>query len=428
MSSSPSAVAPPYKPRPEQLCNMPRLIEMMERRNLDGIFSYYATNVCYLSGYATASSAVMDELNSYCLVVLSREQPDHPILVFPDFEINFLNHQPTWIKDIRPYRSLMAPIDKPDLQAIDLFLSDELMGKPWIQEMRGKYENSMVAGSVQALKDLGLENGRVGFDNLSFAPEITRHLPGIEVADGYRGLKWVRMVKSDNEIEVLKEAQRLNQRAIELTVGQSGRGMTWFELNDTYFRNVLDLGGFVLEKGSMVLFNPKGSDPTLQISTGLEQDYTLEEGMHVMFDCHGKWNRYNWDGGKTWVVDGEPEGAGARIAQATADGMAELMNRARPGEKLSDLARAARRTIEKTDRAMSEAAYIFFHGVGLENSDREWGTDADWTMENGMVVSIHVAAPGDPRSRHYIEEVGVVTDHGLDRFFSWDMSPLTNGR
>jgi hypothetical protein len=49
-------------------------------------------------------------------------------------------------------------------------------------------------------------------------------------------------------------------------------------------------------------------------------------------------------------------------------------------------------------------------------------------MEKGMVVSIHVAAPGDPRSRHYIEEVGVVTDHGLDRFFSWDMSPLTNGR
>lgn len=427
MSSQRLAV-PPYKPRPEQLCNLPRLLEMMERRNLDGIFSYYAPNVCYLSGYATASSAVMDEMNSYCVVVISRAQPDHPILVFPDFEVNFFDHNPTWIRDIRPYRSLMAPVDKPDVQAIDLFLSEELMAKPWVQQIRGKYERSMIAGAVQAVKDLGLEKKRIGFDNLSFAPEITKHLPEIEVADGYRGLKWTRMVKSENELGVLREAQTLNQRAIELTVAQGGRGMTWFELNDAYFKNVLDLGGFVLEKGSMVLFNPKGSDPTLKISTGLEQDYVLEEGMHVMFDCHGKWNRYNWDGGKTWIVDGEPQGAGAQAARATSDAMAELMDVSRPGEKLSDLARAARQAMAKTSRDLSEAAYIFFHGVGLENSEREWGGDLDWAMEKGMVVSIHVAAPGDPKTRHYIEEVGLITDHGMDRFFTWDVStPLTNG-
>jgi Xaa-Pro dipeptidase len=422
------ASKPPYKQRPAQLCNLPRLLEMMERRNLDGLFSYYATNVCYLSGYATASSAVLDEMSSYCAVVISRAQPDHPILIFPDFEVNFFNYQPTWIKDIRPYRSLMAPIDKPDTQAIDLFLSEELMAKPWVQEIRGKYERSLVAGGVRALKDLGLEKGRVGFDNLSFAPEITRHLPELDVADGYRGLKWVRMVKSDSELDVLREASALNQRAIELTVGDGGRDMTWFELNNAYYGHVLDLGGFVLEKGSMILFNPKGSDPTLQISTGLEQDYALQEGMHVMFDCHGKWNRYNWDGGKTWIVDGEPVGVGAKAAQSTAAAMGELMDAARPGEKLSDLSRVARQVIAKTSRHLSEAAYIFFHGVGLENSDREWGGEADWTMEKGMVVSVHVAQPGEPTIRHYIEEVGVVTDHGIDRFFTWDMAaPLTNG-
>lgn len=421
------ASAPPYKQRPAQLCNLPRLLEMMERRQLDGIFSYYATNVCYLSSYATASSAVLDEMSSYCAVVISRSEPDHPILIFPDFEINFFNYQPTWIKDIRPYRSLMAPIDKPDTQAIDLFLSAELMAKPWVQELRGKYEPSLVAGGVQALKDLGLEKGRVGFDNLSFAPEITKHLPEVVVADGYRGLKWVRMVKSDSELAVLREASALNQRAIELTVGEAGRGMTWFELNNAYYRHVLDLGGFVLEKGSMILFNPKGSDPTLQISTGLEQDYALEAGMHVMFDCHGKWNRYNWDGGKTWIVDGESSGAGARAAQSTAAAMAELMCAARPGQKLSDLARVGRQTIAKTSPELSEAAYIFFHGVGLENSDREWGGEADWTMDKGMVVSVHVAQPGLPTTRHYIEEVGVVTDDGIERFFTWDMAePLTN--
>ncbi|QEC46974.1 aminopeptidase P family protein [Baekduia soli] len=425
MSSNPF-VAPPYEPRPAQLCNLPRLLDMMEQRGMDAIFSYYAPNVTYLSNYATASSAVLDELNSYCVVILSRTQPDHPILIFPDFEINYFNYQPTWIKDLRPYRSLMALADRPDT-SIDIFLSEELKTKDWVLELRDKYAPNLITAAVDALKDLGLANARIGFDNLSYAPEVTKRLPGIEVVDGYRGLKWVRMIKSDSEIALMRKSQRLNQEAITRTVAAGGAGMTWFELNDAYFRNVIDLGGFVFDRGSMVLFNPKGTDPTLQISTGLETDYTLEQGTHVMFDCHGRWNRYCWDGGKTWIVDGEPQGRGKAVAEATAMAMLELMDVCRPGMKLSDLSRAARKVMAKTDREMSEKAYIFFHGVGLENSDREWGGELDWTMEKNMVISAHVASPGGPNIRHYIEEVGVVTDHGIDRFFTWDATePLVN--
>jgi len=48
-------------------------------------------------------------------------------------------------------------------------------------------------------------------------------------------------------------------------------------------------------------------------------------------------------------------------------------------------------------------------------------------MEKNMVISAHVASPGGPKVRHYIEEVGVVTDHGVDRFFTWDATePLVN--
>jgi Xaa-Pro aminopeptidase len=285
----------------------------------------------------------------------------------------------------------------------------------------------MVVAAVQALKDLGLENATIGFDNLMFAPEITKHLPGIEVVDGYRGLKWTRMIKTDEEIALMRNSQRLNQEAITRTVADGGAGMTWFELNDAYFRNVIDLGGFVFDRGSMVLFNPKGNDPTLQISTGLEQDYDLEAGTHVMFDCHGKWNRYCWDGGKTWIVDGEPEGRGKETAEATAAGMMELMDVCRPGMKISELAASARAVMAKTSREAAEKAYVFFHGVGLENSDREWGGDLDWALHKNMVISVHVASPGTPTVRHYIEEVGVVTDHGIDRFFTWDAAePLTN--
>ena len=56
--------------------------------------------------------------------------------------------------------------------------------------------------------------------------------------------------------------------------------------------------------------------PTIMLSTGFE-DSEVEPGTHVMFDCHGTIDLYCWDGGKTWVVDGEPEGDAKRWAKAT---------------------------------------------------------------------------------------------------------------
>jgi len=41
------------------------------------------------------------------------------------------------------------------------------------------------------------------------------------------------------------------------------------------------------------------------------------------------------------------------------------------------------------------------------------------------VVAAHVVYPGDDRNRAYLEEIGVVTRNGLERFFTWDFAPLT---
>ena len=78
--------------------------------------------------------------------------------------------------------------------------------------------------------------------------------------------------------------------------------------------------------------------------------------------------------------------------------------------------------------AAGDSAVVYFHGVGLDNSEFEWGTPADWTMERGMVVAAHILYPGDARHRSYIEEIGVVGPHGMERFFSWSVhEPLAGG-
>ena len=66
------------------------------------------------------------------------------------------------------------------------------------------------------------------------------------------------------------------------------------------------------------------------LQTGLEDD-EVAPGTHVMFDCHGTLDLYCWDGGKTWVVEGEPEGGAKQFAKATVAVAEALLDAMRPG-------------------------------------------------------------------------------------------------
>jgi Xaa-Pro dipeptidase len=418
---SPAAAQFGQKPRPARLCNLERLLDAMEARGLDGLLSYYSRNVMYLSGYASGSTAIYGEANGVAAFVISRHEPDHPIAIMPEFEIGYFLRQPTWVRDIRLYRTLILPFDIPtEPSAVDRFIPQDAHDVPWVQRARESYAESLTRACVQALQDVGLDRGRVAFDNLSFAPFVASELPHVQIADGYGLLKFVRMVKTDAELSLLREAHQLNQTAIERVANAWVPGMSWNDLSTSYYLEALRLGGFIFDRGSMLFFNPRGSETTVRFSTGLEEDFPLEPGMHIMFDCHGRLNNYNWDGGKTWIIDDEPRGLEKKIVQACGDAMGEALNAARPGIKLSQLQAQARRVFERHGVPASDSALIYFHGVGLDNSELEWGTPADWAMENGIVVAAHFLYPGDAKHRYFVEEIGVVKPNGIERFFTWD--------
>ena len=418
-----------YKPRPSRLCNLERLFETMKERGLDGLLSYYTRNCLYLTGYASGATSVYGEANGFTAFVISRHEPEHPICIIPDTEMSYFLHQPTWIQDIRPYRSMVFPLDLPwEPEMIDRFIPKDAHDIPWVRKARANCAEDIAHACVQAIQDLGLDKGRVGFDNLSFAPMVASHLPNVQVEDAYGMMKFVRMIKTEAELSLLQEASHLNQTAIMRTVNSWAPGMTWHDLNMGYYIEAIRLGGFVLDRGSLVQANPRGSDvPALQLSTGLEENFTLEPGTHIMFDCHGRYNNYNWDGGKVWVVGGEASAFGTRIARACGDAMEEILNAARPGVKISQLQGLGRRVLERHNIPDSDSSLIYFHGVGLDNSEQEWGAPADWAMENGIVLSVHIYYHGDERHRYFIEELGVVKPEGIERFFTWDMKePLLN--
>jgi Xaa-Pro aminopeptidase len=401
---------------PERFCNLERLLAAMAARGLDGIVLSTPLNVFYLCGFNGIAHKA-DEPRPYA-AVLSRYAPDHPIVVLADYYLATFLSQPSWVRDIRPFRAVMMPLDRaPQRQDIDRFIPRAAAEVDWVRNARSRYAFDMSSALRGALAELRLERANIGFDDLALA----RHL-NVEGVDAYDTMMYSRAVKTPTEIELLRRATALNREAIERTVKSWDQGMRWRELNRAYHAAVVELGGFVRDPGAMVWGHPRGSEAALTLQTGLE-DFEVERGQHVMFDCHGTLDLYCWDGGKTWVVGGEPRGEGKRNLRATAQVAEALVGEMKPGARPSTLQGRGRELYRKAGVADPDAAIVFFHGLGLSHMDVEQGT-ADWRFEAGMVVPLHMVYPGGESSRAWLEEVVLVTERGSEPFFGWGYEPL----
>ena len=407
------------KPLPERFCNLERLLAAMTAQKLDGIVVSTPLNVFYLSGFNGIAHKA-DEPRPYA-VLLSRHAPDHPILVLADYYLATILSQPTWVRDIRPFRAVMMPIDRaPRREDLERFIPQQAQQLAWVRGARERYAFDMKSALSGALGELGLARGRVGFDDLALGQRLG--LEPATLADAYDALMFARAVKTPTEIELLRRATALNRAAIERTVKTWDQGMRWRELNRAYHAAALDLGGFVRDPGAMVWGHPRGAETALTLQTGLE-DFELERGQHVMFDCHGTLDLYCWDGGKTWVVGGEPHAGGKRNLRATAQVAEQLVSEMKPGVRPSVLQGRGRELYRQAGVADAEAAVIFFHGLGLSHWDLEDRT-ADWRFEAGMVVPLHVVLPGGETERAWLEEVVLVTERGGEPLFGWGYEPL----
>ncbi len=429
MNPPDSGMAPAFAraPLPKRLCNLDRLVHGLKARGLDGIVATTALNVFYLSGL-NGIAHKSDEPRTYA-VVISRHKPEQPIAVIADYYLASLVANPTWIEDVRPHRGVMLGLDlDPQASDVNRFLPEDAAGVAWVEQARERSNTESMGAVLRgALKDLGLESGKVAFDDMGVGFRLG--LEGMTVADGYDPLIYARAIKTPAEMPLIERATQLNQAAIERTVASWDKGCSWRQMNRAYQMAAADLGGFTRDPGAMVWGHPRGTEHTLFLQTGLE-DFGVEEGMHVMFDCHGTLDLYCWDGGKTWVVGGGPSGPGKKAEQATAAVAEEMLAAMRPGARISELQARGRAVYRKAGVSDPDAALIFFHGLGLSHMDVELATaegkpNGDWLLEDGMVVPLHLLYPGAPEERCWLEEVVAITPDGGRPLFTWGFDMLT---
>lgn len=390
------------------LMNRERADEIMAREGLDALVAVTANNVCYLSDFETD---FLYDVPWVACAIYPRSRDIEPCLIVTEIEAAVLVQRPSWMSDVRMY---FFGIYGGVLRVHTFQDRESLTGEDReISEMVRKAENntsaSVMEAAAQALQEKGLTRGRIGFDDTRFAGALG-NMGGATVVDATNLLLEIRMVKTEPEIEILREAARKNQNAMREAFKAIRSGATWQEVSRTY-------EVAVTAQGARVFASFNGAGVRSAGAARPDAAYPIKPGEQVCFDSMLKWRRYMGDAQRT-VVLGEPSPKLQRYWKAYEAGIAEGYDGLRPGVSTGELRNRVIDTIRRSGLESFELA--FSHGIGLDHIEVPFiagGTLGDFEIRENMVLNVDLEVHEIGWGGVFFEESMRITANGAERLY-----------
>jgi Xaa-Pro aminopeptidase len=269
------------------------------------------------------------------------------------------------------------------------------------------------AGAVRSLGAID----RIGVGARTWAQTllaIQRALPGAEVVDGSPLVNRLRRVKSPLELELMTEACRIAERAMDAVAGRVVPGVSTGELAEEVEHQMRRHGSRTPSVPTQVFtFGREDSRDSTTPSAALP----VRDGEPVLFDFGAVHRGYCSDFGRTVVCGAAP---------ADYDRIHEVMLAAQEAGRAAAVPGALAREVDAACRALIEEAGLgaFFrhrmgHGIGLDVHEPPFISVEDETpLEAGMTFTDEpsILVPG--RFGVRVEDVVVCEDGGGRRLTS----------
>jgi Xaa-Pro dipeptidase len=263
--------------------------------------------------------------------------------------------------------------------------------------------------------------GRLAIDDAPFP--LWQALGDRELVDGNAALAPAKLTKTLDELECIRQAQAINERAMRGVRAGVRAGVLATDLSGAFLRAVAELGATANTVDPVFQVMPRSvgngpfsvtGDPVFPLPTRMRE---LAAGDVLWIDTGINLNGYASDFGATWIVGGEPDDdARAQFTEwrAIVDRVLEVT---KPGATGADLVRAAG---EHNGRRPWLPYFYLAHGVGTDSAempligtDRGDEFDASIVLEPGMVLVFEPVVWDDGKSGHRSEEIIAVTDDGF---------------
>ncbi|WP_091968026.1 M24 family metallopeptidase [Bradyrhizobium shewense] len=301
-------------PRPEYLRRVAAVKAEMTRRGVDALVVNNSRNVTYLTG-CTARTGITPQA-----VVVSMG-----------------NEEPTFI---------MRGLDAPAAIHQSFLDRGRVIGYP--EHFIGNPEKDGFDPVIEFLHELGVANRSLGLElgdlSAQTAEKFKRRMPKAKIVDCSKAVAWIRTIKSDLEIEVMREAAAIADagimRAAEVIRPGVREADAMAEILATLARGANGKPGTDLAN-AFFCSSPRTGTCHIRWSEDI-----IREGSQINIELGGVRHGYVAAIMRTFSV-GIASDRLRRVHEAEVAGLESALNVVRPGATCSDVANAFYRTIEK---------------------------------------------------------------------------------
>lgn len=255
------------------------------------------------------------------------------------------------------------------------------------------------------VKTLGFEGRYVSFDNYL---KMTKAFKDVKLVPVDDTLDNVRMVKTRDELSLIKKAAAINDKAFSRMLKKVKAGVTEKQLSSELEYQMRKLGADGLAFTTIVAFGANTSKP--HAHTG---DTRLKEGMPVTIDFGCKYKGYCSDITRTFAF-GDPGNDFKTVYEAVLEANISGIAAVKAGVKASDVDKAAR------DYLKSKGLDKYFthstgHGVGVEIHEHPFENKTSETvLKKNMVVTVEPGVYMEGLYGVRVEDLIIVENDGCN--------------
>ena len=334
-------------PNYERLARVERAQRLMRQNHLGAIVLGGGTSLFYFSGVRWGVSER--------LLVMILPAQGEPFFVTPAFEKG---------------RALELIADGPFGQSAHIFTWEEDVSPYTVVAM--------------AMKERGLATARIGMEERNpfvFASGIGQALPGATILSATPVTAGCRMIKSANEIALMRLANSVTLQAYEAAWKSMRDGMTQPEFGGLIAAAYEKLGF----RGEASVFVGEGS----ALPHGSRRPQVIRENTIMMIDDGCSVEGYQSDITRTFVL-GKPTDKMKRVFDIVHQAQSAALAAARPGVACETVDAAARKIISDAGYG---PGYKYFthrvgHGIGLDGHEWPYLTAVNTLQEGGRGIAL----------------------------------------
>lgn len=358
------------------LVNHSRLQAKMDEEGLDGIVVTTPENVYYFTGIWSVALQLFP-YEGQCYAIITRDTPTQPCFISSRGEIDQILDGFDNIREVISFGSFFRELP----ENIQLSEDEQRLKSAAVD---GTTLSSPLEALVYTLQKMKLADKSVGIDELGlrlgFFDQLKKLLPNSNLRPASELLRWIRRVKTSEELRRIAASARVVQHAILAAKAIIREGVTEREVTRELERSIVAQGG--LPKASLIRFGRNGVAG--QVLPGSTQ---LKKGDTIWFDIHCIYEGYWADVARVFSL-GEPSQRVSKIYKALLEGEQRAIEETRPGMTGNEVFELTVETVRQAGISHYRRHHVG-HGIGLEVYEQPiLRAHMEEHIQVGMVINI----------------------------------------